>query len=107
MAAPLSQDEITQLRTALSLIEAVDANRPDPEPNVELEPVLSRFRIRGSLTMLNINPPYPKASSAWCPYLAAADSTNHLAIPMFPSMDTAALVRHINWRRIRWVVPTV
>jgi hypothetical protein len=48
MAAPLSQDEITQLRTALSLIEAVDANCPDPEPNVELEPVLTRFRIRGN-----------------------------------------------------------
>jgi hypothetical protein len=38
----------------------------------------------GSLTTLNINPPYPKASSAWCPYLAAADPTNHLAIPMLP-----------------------
>jgi hypothetical protein len=38
----------------------------------------------GSLTMLNINPPYPKASSSWCPYLAAADPTSHLAIPMLP-----------------------
>jgi hypothetical protein len=48
MAAPLSEDQITQLRTALSLIEAVDANPPDLGPNVELEPVLTRFRIRGN-----------------------------------------------------------
>jgi hypothetical protein len=48
MAAPLSEDQITQLRTALSLIEAVDANPPDLGRNVELEPVLTRFRIRGN-----------------------------------------------------------
>lgn len=41
----------------------------------------------GSLTLLNINPAYPKAVSGegWCPYLAAADPTDHVAIPMFPS----------------------
>jgi 6-phosphogluconolactonase (cycloisomerase 2 family) len=40
----------------------------------------------GSLTTLNINPPYPKTSpgSGWCSYLAAADPTNHLAVAMFP-----------------------
>ncbi|MCU1313664.1 MAG: hypothetical protein JWM54_1421 [Acidobacteriaceae bacterium] len=38
----------------------------------------------GSLATLNINPPYPKATSSWCPYLAAADPANHLAIPMLP-----------------------
>jgi hypothetical protein len=42
----------------------------------------------GSLTMLNINPAYPtppKGVSGWCPYLAKADTSNHVAIPMFPS----------------------
>jgi hypothetical protein len=46
-----------------------------------------RRNSNGSLTMLNINPPYPKPPSGfrWCSYLAAADPTNHLAVPMFPS----------------------
>jgi hypothetical protein len=48
MAAPLSQDEIIQLRTALSLIEAIDKIHPESAPSVELEPVLTRFRIRGN-----------------------------------------------------------
>lgn len=40
----------------------------------------------GTLTMLNLNAPYPtaQAGQGWCPYLAAADPTNHLAIPMQP-----------------------
>jgi hypothetical protein len=42
----------------------------------------------GSLTELNINPAYPKdppGVSGWCPYLAATDPSDHVAIPMFPS----------------------
>jgi 6-phosphogluconolactonase (cycloisomerase 2 family) len=42
----------------------------------------------GSLTQLNINPAYPTPPagvSGWCPYLAKADTSDHLAIPMFPS----------------------
>jgi hypothetical protein len=41
----------------------------------------------GSLTELNINPAFPKAPSGegWCPYLAAADPSDHVAIAMFPS----------------------
>jgi hypothetical protein len=40
----------------------------------------------GSLTELTINAPWPTAPSGefYCPYLAAADPTNHLAIPVFP-----------------------
>jgi hypothetical protein len=40
----------------------------------------------GSLTELNLNPPYPTAppNEGWCPFLAAADPTNNLAIPVQP-----------------------
>ena len=40
----------------------------------------------GSLTQLAINGPWPKAPSGvgYCPYLAAADPYNHLAIPVQP-----------------------
>lgn len=41
----------------------------------------------GSLTMLNLAQVWPTAGSGetgFCPYLAAADPTNHLAIPMRP-----------------------
>jgi hypothetical protein len=39
----------------------------------------------GKLTELNINPPvptYPKAGYGYCPYFAAADPTNHVAISL-------------------------
>lgn len=38
----------------------------------------------GSLTMLNLNAPYPAApqGEGWCPVSAAADATNHLAFAM-------------------------
>ncbi len=41
----------------------------------------------GSLTQLNINPPFPVAppNEGWCPFKAAADPTNNLAIPMQPN----------------------
>jgi len=41
----------------------------------------------GSLTELNNTPPWPTPppNLGWCPYLAAADTTNHLAVPMYPS----------------------
>jgi hypothetical protein len=40
----------------------------------------------GSLTSLNINTPYPaeKSGGFYCPWLAAADPTNHLAIALSP-----------------------
>jgi hypothetical protein len=40
----------------------------------------------GALTLLNINPPMPaaKAGDFYCTYLAAADTANHLAIPVQP-----------------------
>jgi hypothetical protein len=40
----------------------------------------------GSLTHLGINPPLPVASNGnfYCPYLAAADNANHLAVPVQP-----------------------
>ena len=40
----------------------------------------------GSLTLLNLAQVWPKAQSGqfYCPFLAAADPTNHLAIPLFP-----------------------
>jgi hypothetical protein len=42
----------------------------------------------GMLTDLNINPTYPKASNgAYAPYLAAADTANHLAITLTPDND--------------------
>lgn len=43
----------------------------------------------GSLTDLNITPPIPAAPKglAYCPYLAAADPTNHVAITMTPTQD--------------------
>ena len=42
----------------------------------------------GTLTELNINPSYPKASDgAYAPYLAAADTANHLAITLTPNND--------------------
>jgi hypothetical protein len=45
--------------------------------------------VRGSdgvLTLLNINPPLPAAKNGdfYCTYLAAADTANHLAIPVQP-----------------------
>jgi len=40
----------------------------------------------GALTYLTSNPPFPAAPSGdfWCPWLAAADPTNHLAVAMQP-----------------------
>lgn len=40
----------------------------------------------GSLTMLNLHPPYPTApqGDGWCPVSAVADPANHLAIAMAP-----------------------
>ena len=40
----------------------------------------------GSLSYLNINPPFPTppAGEFWCPWRAAADPTNHLAIAVQP-----------------------
>jgi hypothetical protein len=40
----------------------------------------------GALSYLTSNPPFPTAASGdfWCPWLAAADPTNHLAIAMQP-----------------------
>jgi hypothetical protein len=51
-------------------------------------PQISGFKRNGngSLTQLNLTQVWPTAASGqgWCPYLAAADPTNHLAIPMQP-----------------------
>jgi hypothetical protein len=43
-------------------------------------------KTNGALSDLNIRPALPKAvnGEGWCPYLAASDGANHLAIPMFP-----------------------
>ena len=43
-------------------------------------------KSNGALTELPIHPALPKASEGegWCPYLAASDGANHLAIPMYP-----------------------
>jgi hypothetical protein len=40
----------------------------------------------GSLAQLSLNQTFPAAPAGdgWCPYLAAADTANHLAIPMQP-----------------------
>jgi 6-phosphogluconolactonase (cycloisomerase 2 family) len=40
----------------------------------------------GSLTQLNMTPAYPAAPTGegWCPWLAAADPTSHVVIPMQP-----------------------
>ncbi|MFY9980006.1 MAG: hypothetical protein WAK22_17395 [Candidatus Sulfotelmatobacter sp.] len=40
----------------------------------------------GAITMLDVNPPYPTAPSgdSYCPWSAAADPANHLAIAMQP-----------------------
>ncbi len=40
----------------------------------------------GALSYLNINPPYPaeKSGGFYCPWMAAADPTNHLAIALTP-----------------------
>lgn len=40
----------------------------------------------GTLSRLSTNPPFPPAPSGdfWCPWLAAADPTNHLAVAMAP-----------------------
>lgn len=40
----------------------------------------------GSLSLLNINPSIPAGPNGdnYCPYLAAADTTNHVAIPLTP-----------------------
>jgi hypothetical protein len=45
--SPWSPDEQTQLRTALSLLEALPS-RAGATPVLELEPILTRFRIRGN-----------------------------------------------------------
>jgi hypothetical protein len=51
-------------------------------------PVIYGFKRNsdGSLTELNVNAPLPSAPSGdfYCPYLAAADPTNHVAIPVQP-----------------------
>jgi hypothetical protein len=50
-------------------------------------PSISGFKrnSNGSLTEMNLAQVWPAVSSGgWCPYLAAADPTNHLAIPMQP-----------------------
>jgi hypothetical protein len=43
----------------------------------------------GSLTALNINPSIPAAPSGemYCPYLAAADPTNHVAVSLTPTSE--------------------
>jgi WD40 repeat protein len=40
----------------------------------------------GTLTFTNFNAPFPDAPNGdfYCPYLAAADSTNHVAVPLDP-----------------------
>ena len=40
----------------------------------------------GALSELNIHPALPQAvkGEGWCPYLAASDGANHLAVPMYP-----------------------
>ncbi|HSZ60761.1 MAG TPA: hypothetical protein VK828_03130 [Terriglobales bacterium] len=40
----------------------------------------------GGITLMNINPPFPSVPGGgfYCPFLAAADPTNHLAIAMQP-----------------------
>lgn len=52
------------------------------------DPQITGFKrsSNGSLTELNLSQVWPKAQSGqfFCPYLAAADPTNHLAIPVFP-----------------------
>jgi hypothetical protein len=43
----------------------------------------------GTLTSLNINPPTPPspvAGGPYCPYLAAADTTNHVAVSLTPTV---------------------
>jgi hypothetical protein len=51
-------------------------------------PVIFGFQRQtsGALTELNINPPLPKPPSGdyYCPFLAAADPANHVAIPVQP-----------------------
>lgn len=43
----------------------------------------------GTLTLLKINPPIPAGpkGSVYCPYLAAADPTNHVALTLTPTND--------------------
>lgn len=46
----------------------------------------------GTLTDLNLNPPIPPAppgKGAYCPGSAAADTTNHIAVPLTPDNDMA------------------
>jgi hypothetical protein len=51
-------------------------------------PGISGFKrnSNGSLSLLNLAQVWPMARSGqfFCPYMAAADPTNHLAIPLFP-----------------------
>ncbi|HEY3705599.1 MAG TPA: hypothetical protein VGL22_11095 [Terracidiphilus sp.] len=50
-------------------------------------PQISGFKrnSNGSLTQVNLAQVWPMAASGgWCPYLAAADPTNHLVIPVQP-----------------------
>lgn len=45
----------------------------------------------GALSYLKIDPPFPPAPSGdfWCPWLAAADPTDHLAVAMTPNNDSS------------------
>lgn len=52
-----------------------------------------RRGTNGGLAWLSLNPPYPTPppGTAYMPYLAAADPTNHLAIAMAPSSSYCSL----------------
>ena len=46
----------------------------------------------GTLTDMNLNPPFPPApGGAYCPYLAAADRYNHLAVSLTPTNDLTVI----------------
>lgn len=51
------------------------------------DPQISGFKrnSNGTLTELSATLPFPPGG--WCPYLAAADPSGHLAVPMFPCND--------------------
>lgn len=63
----------------------------------------------GALTYLTSNPPFPAAPSGdfWCPWLAAADPTNHLAVAMQPLTGDWGIAVPINSHRIRWTAPGI
>ncbi|MGA8430967.1 MAG: hypothetical protein WB729_14180 [Candidatus Sulfotelmatobacter sp.] len=47
----------------------------------------------GSLTDLNFNPPTPAAATGvYCPYLAAANTTNNVAVSLTPTQDGMAII---------------